>query len=218
MVKTFEQALSKLTGEQMLSLASQAWIALGGAETGEENIQRLLAGELRFNFEKPVELPELLGTEHKRLLLKPYQAASVAKAVAEGKYHDRAVNISRLFSGGKVELSEPVTVKLVMFNRRAIYKEIMVWAEKHQYKPIETKHILAIGIQYPHEQYSTYIVALGTIRSGRVLYLGGFNDHRTLFHEATDGNYWDPSYQLFGFIGEMTGIWDSSPRNKMKEG
>jgi len=86
MGKSLEEVLTGLTGQQIRAIVLKGWDALGGRDNGENGVRRLLAGELRFTVEEivrqqPAAPPPLVGTLVKKIVVKPYQAKSIAEAI-----------------------------------------------------------------------------------------------------------------------------------------
>ncbi|MDO8509517.1 MAG: hypothetical protein Q7S24_00035 [bacterium] len=172
---------------------------------GLEVARAILRGEYRLIVEQVVRqkqtavvLSPLVGNIVKTVHLKPYQTSSVAEAIKLGKYNGVDEVIVSDFAGEEVGITKAVSVNFVEFDRDPNEEEIIVWANGK--KPIQAKHILAIGSQHPEEQRVRPIVGLGSVQSGHVLYLDGSSDWRYL-DRITLAARWSRGC-LFGFLSE----------------
>ena len=135
----------------------------------------------------------------KTLNLKPSKAQSLMEVVARGNYDDYNTDIIyKMFFEDGVGFDEPVSINLVRFDRKLDYSKMIAWAKENGVKPMQAKHLFAIGIQFPYEQLSTMIVEIGTSVRGDALCLHGSEDRRCL-SRYTVGGSWAPSH-LFGFL------------------
>ncbi len=141
----------------------------------------------------------IAGTVVKILHLKPNNVKSVEDAIQLGKYFDYNKDIPKLFADCEVGLDEAVDIHLVEFNRGpSYYSELFAWATANEKKPMQAKHIFAIGIQHPNKD-SSLIVEVGSTGHGDALCIYG-NGFQNLSRYVVGGN-WDRSH-LFGFISE----------------
>lgn len=148
----------------------------------------------------PATPAPIVGTMVKTLHLMPYAAASVADAIALGRYNGVTEDIVRLFVDDEVGLTAEVGVDLFQFDRSSSNEDLSAWAKANARQPILPKHVLAIGAQHPDEQRNAPIVALGSVRGGCVLYLYGGSGWRRLYRDTVKSG-WHRDY-LFGFLSE----------------
>jgi hypothetical protein len=151
--------------------------------------------------QQPPANPPLVGTLIKKLVVKPYKAESLAKAIELGVYGGHDDDIITIFAGDEVGLTEEVSVDLFRFSREWTFDEVVDWAKNNgDRKPLLPKHIHGIGIQFPGEQREAPILEIGSVRRHRVLCLIGDSDWRYL-RCCTVGGYWAPDF-LVGFLSE----------------
>ena len=134
----------------------------------------------------------------KTLHLKPSKVRSNREAIFLGSYDDYNTDIVKMFFEDGIGFDEPVNINLVRFDRKLDYSKMIAWAKENGVKPMQVKHLFAIGIQFPYEQLSTMIVEIGTSVRGDALCLHGSEDRRCL-SRYTVGGSWAPSH-LFGFL------------------
>lgn len=172
---------------------------------GVDVARAVLRGERKLTIEEivrqaPPPKSPLVGSVVKVIHLTPYQAKSFADAVKRGNYDNDTADLVRQFGKDEVGLDAAVDIHLVQFDRDPWNDEMIAWGAESHKKPMQNKHLLGIGIQQPEEQRKALIVELGSARGGRVLYLYGDSDWRSLRRGSLEVG-WDRDY-LFGFVSE----------------
>lgn len=150
----------------------------------------------------PAKKPPLVGSVVKTLYLYPYNVVNIADALRRGGYDDVSNDVFNM--GVELGLSEGVKVELVQFDHDPLYEDIILWAEINGNKePMQAKHLLGIGMQYPCEQHYAPIVEVSSVqRYGRGLCLTSghvWGHHYTRYCRAVRG--WNQPC-LFGFISK----------------
>lgn len=173
---------------------------------GTDVARSVLRGERKLTVEEIVRqqptapLP-FFGTFVKKVVVPPYKAESIAKAIEFGRYDGVDGDIVTIFADDEVGLTEEVGVDLFQFNRNWTYDEVAAWAKANgEKKPILPKHIHGIGIGLPGEQRLSSIMETGSVRDGLLLYLLGGSGWRCLGRGAV-ARRWRRGY-LVGFLSE----------------
>jgi hypothetical protein len=142
----------------------------------------------------------LVGTFVKRIIIKPYKAKSIAKAIKLGKYdyHHDDIDIVKIFADDEVGLTKEVGVDLFQYDQNWSYKGMLIWAKENgNKKQILLKHILGIGI---HFSGMGYIVETGTVRRGCALGIGDFWGQNALCLHPVNGGW--VRTVMVGFLSE----------------
>lgn len=144
------------------------------------------------------EQASLAGTTTRVLVVEPYRVLNFAHVCKLGKFTGCDPAVKGWFDSGEIYLPEETDIRLVQFDRGVSGDAIVTWGKKNKKMPIQPAHLLGIGIQYPREQLKTPIVALGALKEGCMLCLGGHEEWRPVC-QLTPGELLEGRY-LFGFI------------------
>ncbi|MBI2552309.1 hypothetical protein HYW17_03375 [Candidatus Uhrbacteria bacterium] len=144
--------------------------------------------------------PPLAGKVVKTIIVPAYTAEDFAEAVRLGKFDNDTGNIVRQFAKEWVGLDKSVRIDLVEFNRDWWRNEAIAWGVANGKEPIAVAHLMGIAAGLPNEQRERFIVELGSVRDGLVLYLRGSSGWRGLGRGAVRGAWARDS--LVGFVSE----------------
>lgn len=150
---------------------------------------------------QPPTQTDLVGNVVKTLVIKPFKTKSISDTVKQGKYDGVDGDIVSLFADDGHSLDKEVRIELVQFSRDLkSSQEVLDWGKANGKKPMLPVHTYGIGIQHPAVQRDNLVVALGSVRAGRVLCLYGSSDWRRLYRDSFAGAW--GRYCLFGFVCE----------------
>lgn len=161
--------------------------------------ERRLVVKERLSFQQQPSLEAgTPGVVISKLRLEPSRVRSINDAIKLGHYNDYNGEIPKVFADEEIGFDEVVNIKLVRFDMELSHSEMSMWASANRLKPMQAKHLLAIGIQHPDEQNKAMIIQMGSTGRGDALCLYGQHGSRALFRYVVGDSWHWP--HLFGFL------------------